>query len=158
MMKIVHANPGLGEPMTEEETKNFLANDNNNLLVRIAFMDEKGEPNITPTAYYFNNLSIYIATFKASKKISSLRKNNVIAYCIDDPTPPYKGVRGKGKVKIHEDVSHNMSIAKKWLLKTVGNLDHPNAKWLLTEIEKKNRLILEITPSYYSTWRSAIPT
>jgi hypothetical protein len=58
MMKIVHANPGLGEPMTEEETNNFLANDNNNLLVRIAFMDEKGEPNITPTAYYFNNLSI----------------------------------------------------------------------------------------------------
>jgi hypothetical protein len=25
-------------------------------------------------------------------------------YCIDDPKFPFKGVRGKGTVKIHEDV------------------------------------------------------
>jgi hypothetical protein len=29
MMKILHAHPGIGDPITEEETKNFLANDNN---------------------------------------------------------------------------------------------------------------------------------
>jgi hypothetical protein len=44
------------------------------------------------------------------------------------------------------------------MMKSVGSLDHPTAKWLLSEIEKGNELILEITPSYYSTWRSAIPT
>jgi general stress protein 26 len=162
MMKIVHAHPGIGEPMTEEEMKNFLANDNNNnnLLVRIGFIDEKGEPNVIPTGYYFDSVSnkIYITTMKASKKVSNLRKNNVIAYCIDDPIPPFKGVRGKGIVKIHQDVSHNTPIAKKYMMKRVGSLDHPNAKWLLSEIEKGNELILEITPIYYSTWRSAIPT
>jgi hypothetical protein len=42
-------------------------------------------------------------------------------------------------------------------MKNIGSLDDPNAKWLLTEIEKGNEVILEITPSYYSTWRSAIP-
>jgi hypothetical protein len=42
----------------------------------------------------------------------NLRKKNHIAYCIDDPTPPYKGVRGKAIVKIHEDINHNIPIAK----------------------------------------------
>jgi|ERR687887_2069488 hypothetical protein len=93
-----------------------------------------------------------------SRNHFNLRKNNVIAYCIDDPSPPFKGVIGKGIVKIHEDVSHNTPIAKKFMMKSVGSLDHPNAKWLLSEIEKRNGLILKITPSYYSTWRSAIPT
>jgi hypothetical protein len=44
------------------------------------------------------------------------------------------------------------------MMKMAGSLDHPNAKWLLSEIEKGNELILEIRSSYYSTWRSAIPT
>jgi hypothetical protein len=130
------------------------------LLARIGFIDEKGQPNVIPTGYYFDSASnkIYITTLKGSKKVSNLRKNNVIAYCIDDPILPFKGVRGEGIVKIHEDVSHNIPIAKKYMMKSVGSLDHPTAKWLLSEIEKGNELILEITPSYYSTWRSAIPT
>ena len=84
---------------------------------------------------------------KLSKKVSNLRKNNVIGYCIDDPVPPFKGVRGKGIVKIHQDVSHNIPIAKKYMMKRMGSLDDPNAKWLLSEIEKGNELTLEITPS-----------
>jgi Pyridoxamine 5'-phosphate oxidase len=159
MMKIINAFPGMGEPMTEEETKNFIANYNNNLLIRLGIMDEKGEPNIVPLGYYFDYDSnrIYINTLKDTKKVDNLRKKNLIAYCIDDPTPPYKGVRGKATVKIHEDVNHNIPIAKKFIMKSIGSLDHPISKWLLTQVEDGNEVILEITPIYYSTWRSAIP-
>jgi hypothetical protein len=79
---------------------------------------------------------------KGSKKVSNLRKNNVIAYCIDDPKFPFKGVRGKGTVKIHEDSNHNIDIAKKFIMKNIGSLDDPNAKWLLGGIEKGNEVIL----------------
>ena len=158
-MKIINAFPGMGDPMTEEEIKNFITNSNNDLLIRIGLIDEKGEPNVIPLAYYFDAASnkIYINTLKTTKKVYDLRKSNIIAYCIDDPNPPFKGVRGKGVVKIHEDVSHNIPIAKKFIMKNIGTLDDPNAKWLLTEIENGNEVLLEITPSYYSTWRSAIP-
>ena len=46
----------------------------------------KGEPNVIPNGYYFDDIynKIYITTMKGSKKVSNLRKNNVIAYCIDD--------------------------------------------------------------------------
>jgi general stress protein 26 len=91
---------------------------------------EKGEPNVIPLAYYFDDTSnkIYINTLKTTKKVRNLRKKNVIAYCIDDPKPSFKGVRGKGVVKIHEDVSHNIPIAKKFIMKNIGTLDDPNAK------------------------------
>ena len=91
----------VSEPMTEEETRNFMANNNNILLVRIVLIDEKGEPNVVPLAYYFDDVTnkIYINTLKTTKKDHSLRKNNVIAYCIDDPKFPFKGVRGKGDWK-----------------------------------------------------------
>ena len=36
-----------------------------------------------------NNNNIH----KSTKKVNSLRKNNVIGYCIDDPKFPFKGVR-----------------------------------------------------------------
>ena len=159
-MKIINAFPGVGEPMTEEETKNFMANNGSNLLVRVGIIDEKGEPNVIPLAYYFDTATnkIYINTLKTTKKVHSLRKNNVIAYCIDDPKFPFRGVRGKGTVKIHEDVSYNIGIAKKFITKNFGSMENPNARWLLTRIENGNEVILEITPSYYSTWRSAIPT
>jgi len=159
-MKIINAYPGSpNEPMTEEEVKNFMANNDNDLLIRIGLIDEKGEPNVVPLAYYFDELSnkIYINTIKTTKKVLSLRKNNIIAYCIDDPKFPFKGVRGKATAIIHEDVNHNIPIAKKFIMKNIGSLDNPIAKWLLTEMENGNEVILEITPRYYSTWRSAVP-
>ena len=54
MMEVVNANPGMANPMTEEERNDFLANDKNKLLARIEFIDEKGEPNIIPAGCYFD--------------------------------------------------------------------------------------------------------
>lgn len=138
-MKIINAFPEVGEPMTEEETKNFMANNDNNLLVRVGIINDKGEPNMIPLAYYFDTTlnKIYMNTLKATKKVHSLRKNNVIAYCIDDPKFPFKGVRGKGTVKIHEDVNHNIDIAKRFIMKNIRSLDDPNAKWLLGDKQSK---------------------
>ena len=55
-MKIINAQ-AVSETMTEEETKNFLANNANNLLMRIGTLDGKGEPNVTVTAFYFDERS-----------------------------------------------------------------------------------------------------
>jgi hypothetical protein len=42
-MKIINAHPSMSEPMTEYETKNFLTNIDNKLLIRVGLIDEKGE-------------------------------------------------------------------------------------------------------------------
>jgi hypothetical protein len=82
-----------------------------------------------------------------------LRRNNTIYYCIDEANPPYKGVRGKGKVRILEgDINHNIPIAEKIIVKYLGSLDNPIARSLIDGVKKGDSVILEIRPSYYSTW------
>ena len=85
-------------------------------------------------------------------KISNVGLKSIIAYCIDDPNPPYKGVSGKAKVKISEDINHNMALSKKLLMSSVGSLENPRLKWQLSETERGEQVILELTPRYYSTW------
>ena len=149
----------LSETMTEQETKNFLANNANNLLMRMGRIDGKGEPNVTVTAFYFDDPSekILVVTQKDSKKVQHLKNRNIMSYCIDDSNPPYTGVRDKGTVKFLVDIQKNIPLAKKYLKKLTGNLDNHFAKWLMNEIEKGNSIFLEITPRYFSTWRIAIP-
>ena len=140
--------------MTEEETKDFLANNANNLLMRIGTMDEKGEPNVTVTAFYFDEPSekIFVITGKDSKKVQHLKNRNIMSDCIDYPNPPYTGVRGKGTVKFLVDIQ-DIPLATKYLTKLTGSLDNNFAKWLMNEIENGTSIFLEITPRYFSTWR-----
>jgi nitroimidazol reductase NimA-like FMN-containing flavoprotein (pyridoxamine 5'-phosphate oxidase superfamily) len=157
MVKVISAHKDVSSaypPLTEEDVKNFLTRNNGRLLIHIGTVDEKGEPNVFPTGYYFDRDSdkIYIATPKKSKKVSNLRVKSIVSYCIDDPNVPYKGVRGKGKVTIQEDINHNMAIVKKLIISRSDSLEDPMSKWLLSETERGNEAILEITPSYYSTW------
>jgi hypothetical protein len=81
-----------------------------------------------------------------------LHTNNNIYYCVDDHNLPYKGVRGKGKVKIHEDINHNIPIAEKIMVRYLGSLEHQMAKALMSSVKNGDSVILEVSPSYYSTW------
>jgi hypothetical protein len=45
-----------------------------------------------------------------------------------------------------------MAIAKKLLMSSLGNVENPRSKWQLSETERGEQVILELTPSYYSTW------
>ena len=80
MMKVINANPGMGASMIEEEAKDFMVNNSKKLLIHIATVDQKGEPNVTPTAYYFDKDSnkIYIAIQKSSKKVHNLRRTSFL--------------------------------------------------------------------------------
>ena len=151
-MKILNASPGFGTPLTEHELKGFLAN--SKLNIHIGTLDAQGDPVIHPTWYYFDSGSIkfYIETSKNSLKVANLSRNNVVYFCVDDPNLPYKGVRGKGKANVHEDINHNIPIAEKIMVRYLGSLAHPMATSLMGSVKDGNSVILEITPSYFSTW------
>ena len=152
MTKLLDSSAGLGAPLNERETKDFLST--KVLNIHLGTLDEKGHPNIHPTWFYYDNENnrIYIETSKQGKKTSNLRKNEIVYFCIDDPTPPYKGVRGKGGVKIHEDIKFNLPIAEKIMVKYLGSTEHPMAHALLNMQKGGQSVILEISPKYYSAW------
>lgn len=151
-MRILNASPGFGTKLSEDEIKNFLVDNKHN--IHLGTIDDNGDPNIHPTWYYFDsdNNKLYIETSKDSKKIMNLTTNDIIYYCVDDPNPPYKGVRGKGKIKIHDDIERNIPIAEKIMVKYLGSLAHPMATSLMSSVKDGDSVILEIVPSYYSSW------
>ncbi|HYA83282.1 MAG TPA: pyridoxamine 5'-phosphate oxidase family protein [Candidatus Bathyarchaeia archaeon] len=151
-MKILNADPAFGRPLTQSQIHDFLSN--SKLNIHIATIDEKGEPIIHPTWYYFDvtKNKIYIETAKRSKKVENLNRNSLIYYCVDVPYLPYKGVRGKGKVRIYEDIDHNIPIAEQIMVRYLGSLAHPIAISVMDTVRDGGSVILEITPSFYSTW------
>jgi PPOX class probable F420-dependent enzyme len=151
-VRIINGTHGFGAPLTSGEVKEFLIN--SRLNVHIGTIDEKGNPNVHPTWYYFDESSnnIYVATSKHSKKVNNLRRNPSIYYCVDDPNPPYKGVRGKGNATISENINNNATIAEKIILKYLGSLEGQMAKKLMELVRKGDEISIEITPDYFSTW------
>jgi uncharacterized pyridoxamine 5'-phosphate oxidase family protein len=152
MLKILHGSPGSGTPLSEQDIKDFLTT--KILNVHLGTVDENGHANIHPAWYYYDDSKekIYVETGRHSKKMENLSRNETIYFCIDDPSPPYKGVRGKGSVEVHRDVNFNVLIAQKIHLRYLGNLEHPIAYELEDAIKEGRSVILEISPKYYSTW------
>jgi nitroimidazol reductase NimA-like FMN-containing flavoprotein (pyridoxamine 5'-phosphate oxidase superfamily) len=149
-MKIVHASPGFGSALSETQTIKFLTTGKLNL--QLGTIDKKGEPNVHPVWFLYDNGKFFIETAKTSKKAANARMNRTVYFCIDDEAMPYKGVRGKGDVRISENVQQNTPIAEKIMLKYTGSLDNEIAKFLLDGVKKGFSIILEISPRYYSTW------
>ena len=149
-MKIVHASPGFGSALTQQQVIDFLKNSKLNL--QLGTVDTHMEPNIHTVWYYYDDEKLYIETSKTSKKIQNIKNNNKVYFCIDDETIPYKGVRGKASVKIIDDVKQMLPIAEKLMLKYTGSLDNEIAKFLLNGVKSGFSVILQLEPKYYSTW------
>jgi nitroimidazol reductase NimA-like FMN-containing flavoprotein (pyridoxamine 5'-phosphate oxidase superfamily) len=151
-MKLLDGSPGFGVQLSESEIIKFLLDSKLNL--HLGTIDPDRYPNIHPTWYIYDDTKdvILVETAKQSKKTSNLKKNDKIYFCVDDGNPPYKGIRGKGNVRISSDPETNLPIAEKIMLKYLGSTDHPMAKILLENVRNGNSVILEIKPKYYSTW------
>jgi nitroimidazol reductase NimA-like FMN-containing flavoprotein (pyridoxamine 5'-phosphate oxidase superfamily) len=149
-MKIINAIPGISKPLSEKEVKDFLINSRLNL--QLVTLDSKGEPNLHPVWYIYENERFYVGTPKKSKKALNAVKNNLVYYSIDDENLPYKGVKGKATVRLLEDIDSNLDIAKKIILKYMGSLDNDIGKFIIEQTNQGNEGILEITPKFYSTW------
>jgi general stress protein 26 len=152
MLKILNASPGFGAPLSEQDLKEFLTSKVLNL--HLGTVDEKGHANVHPVGYYFDHLEnmFYILTAKESKKTHNLSRKEMIYFCVDDPNPPYKGVRGKGTARILEEVKFNLGIWEKIMARYLGNLEDPMAIALKDELKKDDSIVLEIRPKYFSTW------
>ena len=152
MLKILNASPGFGAPLGEQDLKEFLTTKVLNLY--LGTVDEKGHANIHPVGYYYDPLKnrFYILTAKESKKTHNLSRNETVYFCVDDPNPPYKGIRGKGTARILEEVNFNLDIWERIMARYIGNLEDPMAIAHKDELKKGDSIVLEISPKYFSTW------
>lgn len=155
-MKIVNAIPGFGQLLSEQQVRDFLGKSKLNL--QLGTIDEKGEPNIHPIWYLFENDKLYIVTPKKSKKASNALRLKTIYFSIDDESFPYKGVKGKGAIQSLDDLNSNIKIAEKIITKYMGSLENDIGKWIINEIRQGNESVLEITPKFFSAWSFGPPS
>ena len=128
----------------------FLSKSTLNLL--LGTIDNKGEPNVHPVWYLYDNGKLFVETSKTSLKVRNIKNKNTVYFCIDDETKPYKGVRGKATVSISDNIEKNTPIAEKIMIKYTGNLDNDVAKFLMDGVKNGLSVLLEITPKYFATW------
>ncbi len=121
-MKIVHGSPGFGAKF------------------------------IHPVWFLYENEKLYVETSKVSKKVQNIHHKNMVYFCIDDENLPYMGVRGKALVKISTTIENNIPIAERIMIKYTGDLTNNVAKTLMDGVKAGQSAILEISPTYYSTW------
>jgi uncharacterized protein YhbP (UPF0306 family) len=154
MLKILDGSAGYGKPLTKQQINEFLTTQILNIY--LGTLDEKGHANIHPAWYYYDTSKerIYIETGKHSKKIENVSRNDTIYFCVDNPSPSHKGIRGKGNVKVSYDVNHNILIAQKIHMRYLGTLELSMSREFVEAIKKGQSVILEITPKYYSTWKT----
>ena len=149
-MKIINAIPGFGQLLTEQQVREFLGKSRLNL--QLGTIDEKGEPNIHPIWYIFENDKLYIVTPKKSKKANNALRQKTVYFSIDDELFPYKGVKGKGNIKSLDDINSNIKIAEKIITKYMGSLENDIGRWIINEIRQGNEAVLEIIPKFFSAW------
>jgi hypothetical protein len=51
-----------------------------------------------------------------------------------------------------ENPADNLPIVEKIMTKYLGSAGHPTAKSILETVKSGRSVLLEITPSYFSTW------
>ena len=149
-MKIINAIPGHGQLLTEQQVREFLGKSRLNL--QLGTIDEKGEPNIHPIWYLFENDKLYIVTSKKSKKAHNALRQKTAYFSVDDELFPYKGVKGKSSIKSLDDIDSNIKIAEKIITKYMGGLENDIGRWIINEIRQGNESVLEITPKFFSAW------
>jgi len=137
--------------MNEQEVVNFLQS---KLNLQLATIDESGDPNIQPVWFDYEKDSekLYVMTPKMSNKVRNIRSKPNVYFSIDDEKFPYKGVKGKGTVRIIEDRQKVVSMAEKINIKYLGTLEHPLAKMLMEFAQNGTEVMLEISPKFFSTW------
>ena len=116
--------------------------------IRLASVTETGWPLVLSLWYVYRNGRLYCATQKSAKIITHLRREGRCGFEIAADQPPYRGVRGQGRVTLKE--KSGADILPLLLQRYLKGTDSPLARQLLAR--SNNEVVIEIEPAHLSTW------
>ena len=137
-------------PLLKREISQLLARPN---ILRIAYLDKRGDPIVHPVWYYYSGGKFLIATDRVSKKATVLRKNPVIYFLVDESSRENGtlGLRGKGIARVIDDPLYATRVTRSNVKRYLGKLQSKTAKTILAM--GPDSCVIEITPLYLATWK-----
>lgn len=115
---------------------------NKNIPIRLAFIKSNGFPSVISLWYVCVDGKIYCATQRTAKIVSFLQNNPYCGFEIAADSPPYKGIRGEGTVKILN--KKGQEILGILMEKYLGKKESMLSKFL--KKNSKTEVAIEITP------------
>lgn len=116
--------------------------------VRIACIDGRGYPRVVSLWFLERDGRLYCATHRSAWIVSQLRRNAKVGFEISTNSPPYKGVRGTGEIRLEPMGERPLlqQLTRRYLAGSNGDL----ANWLLSR--QQDELLLELIPDQVSHW------
>ena len=137
-------------PLLKREVSQLLARPN---ILRIAYLDEMGDPIAHPVWYYYRGDKFLVATDREGRKAKVLQKNPVVYFLVDESSREKGtlGLRGKGIAKVIDDPLYATRVTRCNVRRYLGKLQSKTAKGILAM--GPDSCVIEITPSYLATWK-----
>jgi Pyridoxamine 5'-phosphate oxidase len=137
-------------PLLKREVSQLLGRPN---ILRIAYLDERGEPITHPVWYSYNRGRFLIATDRVGKKARLIRKNPIVYFLVDESSRENGtlGIRGKGIARVIDDSLYATRVTRLNVKRYLGKLQSKTAKAVLAM--GPDSCVIEITPSYLATWK-----
>ena len=137
-------------PLLKREISQVLARPN---ILRMAYLDERGDPIAHPVWYYYSGGKFLIATDREGRKTKVLRKNPTVYFLVDESSREKGtfGLRGKGIARVIDDPIYATRVTTRNVKRYLGKLQSKTAKAILAM--GPDSCVIEITPSYLATWK-----
>lgn len=137
-------------PLLKREVSQLLARPN---ILRMAYLDETGDPIAHPVWYYYSRGKFLVATDRVGKKAKLLRKNPVVYFLVDESSSENGtlGLRGKGIARVIDDPLYATRVTRLNVRRYFGTLQSKTAKAIVAM--GPDSCVIEITPSYMATWK-----
>ena len=116
--------------------------------IRLSVLSESNWPSIISLWYVYKENRFYCATIKNALIVKYLKKNKKCAFEISTETPPYRGIRGQGLVKL--DYEKGEEVLKTLLERYEIMKNSKLETFLLSRIN--DVVAIEITPTKLFSW------
>ena len=127
--------------------KALLDSDLDQKPIRLAVQGEDRAAKIISLWYQYRDGCFYSVTHDSSWVVQQLKTNNQVGFEIAANTPPYKGIRGIGRLSVSELQD---DLQEQLLDHYLGSRHSDFACWLLSH--KAGEMVIEIRPEKISTW------
>jgi len=116
--------------------------------LRLATSGQSG-PLVQSVWFDYSDEALWCATQDHSVLAKRIRRDNQVGWEVSPDSPPYRGVRGKGRAELVED-RHQVENVLNRLVDRYGQSGTPLADWLSARIDSE--VAVRITDLRVSSW------
>ena len=129
-----------------DEIARFLSDQR--IPVRLACLTPRGGPIVCSLWYLHDDGVLWCATQRGARVAKYLQRHRVCGFEIAPDSPPYRGVRGQGRVTLSS--AEGPGVLLRLIDRYLGDRDSDFARWLIERADTE--IAIRIDPIWLTSW------